>query len=434
MDTGRKRYGPPSFWLACKTVLIGAGVLAVASCAGTRELVVTPNLFAANGFYPETDVPDHLKTTIPDLFFVTDRKAGEDGKYGVDRSSSMAFGHVRVSFGNDISWQKLARISGRDKRDVSVPLHLEEQSEIVRFPATPLPFSVANGKLKTLPASQASYDSKRIVMQKRLASEMRRANKKEIVLFVHGFNNTFQDAAFGLADIWHFTGRVGVPVFYTWPAGNGGLTGYFKDSEAGNYSIYHFKETMRILSTTPGLERIHIVAHSRGTDVVTTGLRELVIEHRAQGKNPKNSLKIQNLILAAPDLDFGIVRQRLIAERFGPAIGQITVYLNQNDGALGLSQRLAAGKRFGRLTFDDLGVEERAIFSRVKNVHFVDIPDVDGLIGHAYFRENPGVLSDIAIAIRHGAAPGEDLRPLEHVAINFWELPKAYPYQENAAQ
>ena len=434
MDTLRKRYGPPSLWLVCKTVLIGAGILAVASCAGTRELVGTPNLFSASGFYPETGVPDHLKTTTPDLFFVTDRKFGEDGKYGVGRSPSMAFGRVRVSFGDNMSWHQLARISGQKNRDVSIPLHLDEQSEIVRFPATPLPFSFTNGKLKTLAASRAKYESKKSVLQKRLASELRAANKKEIVLFVHGFNNTFEDAAFGLADIWHFTGRVGVPVFYTWPAGNGGLTGYFKDSEAGNYSIFHFKETMRILSTTPGLERIHIVAHSRGTDVVTTGLRELVIEHRAQGKNPRNSLKIQNLILAAPDLDFGIVRQRLIAERFGPAIGQITVYLNQNDGALGLSQRIAAGKRFGRLTFDDLGVEEKAIFSRVKNVNFVDIPDVDGLIGHAYFRENPGVLSDIAIAIRHGAAPGEDLRPLEHVAINFWELPKDYPYQENAAQ
>lgn len=434
METQQDNRAIDSIENPCRAVLIAVGVLLLAACAPTRDLVATPTLFAAKGKYPDTEIPSRMRTTSPTLFFVTDRQADSDGEYSAARSSSMAFGSVDVTYGDNISWQQLATLSAAEKRAHSVPLHFGKASEIARFPATPLPFSVTAGKIRTLSAPKFEYDLKKATVHRRLSAELRGANRKDIILFVHGFNNTFRDAAFGLADIWHFTGRVGVPVFYTWPAGNGGLTGYFKDSESGEYSIYHFKETIRILSQTPGLERIHIVAHSRGTDVVTTGLRELVIEHRARGQNPRKTLKVQNLILAAPDLDFGIVRQRLIAERFGPAMGQITVYLNQTDGALGLSQRIAAGKRFGRLTIDDLGAEEKAIFSRIKNVHFVDIPDVKGVVGHAYFRENPDVLSDIAIAIRHGAAPGDDIRPLENVAINFWELPETYPYQGDGAR
>lgn len=64
----------------------------------------------------------------------------------------------------------------------------------------------------------------------------------------------------------------------------------------------------------PEVGSIHILAHSRGTDITTTALRELVIEARAAGKNPVTFLKVKNIILAAPDLDYGVVTQRLIAE------------------------------------------------------------------------------------------------------------------------
>jgi len=44
--------------------------------------------------------------------------------------------------------------------------------------------------------------------------------RKEVFIFVHGFYNDFNDAAFTLAELWHFVGRVGIPILYTWPAGH----------------------------------------------------------------------------------------------------------------------------------------------------------------------------------------------------------------------
>jgi esterase/lipase superfamily enzyme len=191
--------------------------------------------------------------------------------------------------------------------------------------------------------------------------------------------------------------------------------------------VFHLKETLRILADVPGLNEIHIVAHSRGSDVVTTALRELVIEARAGGHDPRAALKVENLILAAPDLDFSVVRQRLIAERFGPAFGRITVYINPGDSALGVAQVLLAGTRFGRISFEQLDEAEREIFTRIRNVDFINVSAVAGTSSHNYFRNNPEVLRDMALVIATGAAPASGARNLEPDEGNFWRLVQARP-------
>ncbi len=41
--------------------------------------------------------------------------------------------------------------------------------------------------------------------------------RKEVFLDVHGVATGFDDAVLDLASIWHFLGREGVPIAYTWP-------------------------------------------------------------------------------------------------------------------------------------------------------------------------------------------------------------------------
>ena len=250
---------------------------------------------------------------------------------------------------------------------------------------------------------------------------------KDVLVYVHGFNNSFDYAARAQAEVWHFLGRRGVPVLYSWPSAHGGLFGYFIDRESGEFTIFHLKEFLRLLASSPEVERVHILAHSRGTDVVTTALRELVIETRAAGRNPRESLRIANLVLAAPDLDFDIVRQRLMAEKFGPAIGQITIYTTQADKALSASQTLMSGTRFGRVREADLGEREQEIFTEVTNVNIVEVQEVSGFIGHAYFRLSPAASSDLILVLQGGSRPGEPDRPLRHETLNFWTMPKDYP-------
>lgn len=152
---------------------------------------------------------------------------------------------------------------------------------------------------------------------------------------------------------------------------------------------------------------------------------------RRTGHNPRELYRIENLIMAAPDLDFGIVRQRLMAEMIGPAFGQITVYTTDGDKALSTAQTLMTGTRFGQIRAADLGEQERAVFTAVKNVSFIDVHGVQSFIGHAYYLNNPQTSSDIIRVINNRLTPGSPKRPLTHKVLNFWEMPVGYPGKAN---
>jgi len=293
---------------------------------------------------------------------------------------------------------------------------------LLSFPATPLPLIEDGVGFQTDPATAAQYDEAGRAMQETLAEALRASGQGDILLYIHGYNSNFVHSLETLGVLWGATGRNAVPLAYSWPAGNPGLFGYFKDRESGEFTIFHLKQTLRLLAGVPGLDRIHIIAHSRGSDVAATALRELVIESRAAGRDPRDVYRIENLILAAPDLDFSVVRQRLIAEQFGTAFGRITVYMNPGDGALGLAQVLMAGTRFGRLSFEQLGDRERAIFQQIRNVHFVNVSAVTGASSHTYFSENPEVLEDMVEIIATDALPDDPRRNLIHEEANFWRL------------
>jgi hypothetical protein len=118
---------------------------------------------------------------------------------------------------------------------------------------------------------------------------------------------------------------------------------------------------------------------------------------------------------------------RTMAEKFGPAIGQITIYTTQADKALSASQTLMSGTRFGRVEEDDFGVREQRIFTEVTNVNIVEVQGVSSVIGHGYFHSSPAASSDAILILREGSRPGEPARPLTHEVLNFWTMPKNYP-------
>jgi esterase/lipase superfamily enzyme len=408
-------------------LLVGAAL----GCASGHPLMPTPNLYAHPGGYPESSVPPSSKSSQADLLYVTDRapEIREDASlhYGGRRSASMAFGSALVEIGDSTTWDQLVQASEARRRDRGLKLRVRSKTELGRFPPTPHPFTVVNGRPVEDPEVGTEHAHVAAALHDELRRRLSETEPKDVFLYVHGFNNSLDFAARTEAEVWHFLGRGGVPVLYSWPAAHGGPFGYFADRESGEFTIYHLKELLRLLVSFPEIEHIHILAHSRGTDVTTTALRELIIESRAAGKNPRDHLRIANLVLAAPDLDMDVVRQRLMAEQFGPAIGQITIYTTQADKALSMSQTLMGGTRFGRVRSEDLAETDRAIFTEVPNVNIINVQGVSGFIGHGYFHSNPAASSDLILILRDGNKPGDPQRPLRHQLLNFWELPKNYP-------
>ena len=303
-------------------------------------------------------------------------------------------------------------------------------TELVRFESTPLPFFREAGQLRTVEAAVQSYRAQTTEFQDSVRQTIAETGNQTLLVYVHGFNNEFEDSVTTLANLWHFAGRTSVPIAFTWPAGNGaGPLGYFRDRDAGTFSVFHTKEFLRMLAEIPEVQQIDIVAHSRGTEVVSTALRELIIEARGAGVHPKAALKTGTLIMAAPDLDVDIVRQRLVTERISEAFEQINLYINPNDGALRLSALLTQSTRLGALRKEDFGEGEAALLRKEALVHFIRVENVRGGFGHAYFRDNPAVLSDIVLALRTRAFPGGSLRPLELDDSGIWQLHPDYPLE-----
>lgn len=388
------------------------------ACSSVHKLAGTPNVLQIPGAV-EKSAASALPAKDEKIFYVTDRQklVNEDDTitYLRDRSDSMEMGYATLSF---------TPTKVRDKKSIRVDM--KHVAPLVEFPTTPLPLVEGANGVAIEKAAMRNYQQSTKTMQDVLSEHMQRNGQRELLLFVHGFNNSFDDAFFSLNDIWQYVKKDVVPMVYSWPSGSNSIFNYFTDRESGEFTIFHLKETLRILAAIEQIEKIHIIAHSRGTDVATTTLRELLIEMRASAEDPRARYKVENLVLAAPDIDYGVVKQRLMAEQFGRGFGQITIYMNQGDNALSLSQFLMRGIRFGLLQSKQQGEIEGEIFKVIKNVAFINIEEVGGGISHGYFHQHPAVLSDIVTLINTNSRPGTEDRPLKYERSNFWYLDNDY--------
>lgn len=410
--------------------ILGVAVLLLTACNSAVQLSQPPNLYLDGRNYPDTLVPSALKVVDPSIFYVTDRNVLQNGNvvtgYGTSRSDSMGFGRASVRFGA-VDWPDLVARTHLDRGGRISTLQVENLTEVVRFSDTPLPAVRRDGALLRVPEAVAAYEGKAAAFQAAIRAEIARTGNGRVLVYVHGVNNDFENAMQTLANLWHFAGRRSTPVAFSWPAGNGGLLGYFRDREAGDFSVHHAKEMLRLIAEIPQVEDIDIVAHSRGTSVMTQALREMVIFNRGRGVHPKTAMKTGTLILAAPDLDTGIVRQRLGAELVPEAFEQINIYVNPDDAALRLSSFITKYPRIGTAVKEDFHPGELQQLRKEGLVHFIRVEAAGGSESHSYFRNNPAVLSDIVLALRTRAFPGGTLRPLEPDPDTIWRLHPNYP-------
>ncbi len=411
-------------------VLLALAVLA--GCSTTRTLMPTPHLYSEGHEVLFEDLAPELQSSKVPVFYVTDRAPETDEagqlKYGFQRSASIGYGEATVEIGEGVTWQEVVAASRSRKREQRLGIELRQVRELGRTPSTPYPIVPRGGFFDYTPTS---LEQGRVALEKfrqQIDARLALTPRKEVLLFVHGYNNSFRDAALTWAGMWHFFGREGVPVLYTWPAGHGGLLGYAVDRESGEFTIHHLKMLLKALSEFPEVEGLRIFAHSRGTDVLVTALRELFAESRAAGVDPRERFRIRHLMLAAPDLDLGVMEQRVMTEPIGIAVGAITIYVSPTDKALGISRWLFGGLR--RLGTAEATSLDRSTYARLKtvgNVNFVELKGDGGSFGHSYFHENPAVSSDVLLAIRFDRKPGaEHGRPLEPQGNHFWLIRDGY--------
>ena len=412
-------------------VVVVLGV--VAGCQ--RGLIETPNLYLDSAINPFADVPAEFQSNAVDVLYATDRVRNVDKRgvlrYGYRRSMSLAFGSCTVEFGDDVPWDVLVDASRTKERAVKLPLRVHSIMEIDRFPETPAPLTEVNGEIRVAPEYVSEKERAVAGLHEQLRRRLALTQRKEAFIYVHGIHNTLEKAAQRMATMWHFLGREGVPIVYTWPAGHPGLLrNYTYDRESGQFTNFHLKDFITAVAACPELEKINIIAHSRGTDVATTALKELIIVSRARGENPQKALKINRVVLAAADISSAVLSQRFGAEQIQDGFESLTFYVNKNDRALLTAEWLFADRdRIGQIRPEELTPRQRKrleVFQQDVNV--IDSRIDAGFLEHSYFLDSPATLSDIILLLRYGRPPGAAHgRPLTEIAPHYYILDDDYP-------
>ena len=414
---------------------LGLVALLLAGCAG-RPLMPTPNLYLDGEVNPFADVPVELQSNRVELLYLTDRLPvlDEKGKwnYGYGRSNSLAWGVATVSLGRDVTWSELVEASRTSERARPLRVELLSVEELGRGPGTPAPFRIENGFPRSDTKVLAQVRKVADKFHGELSRRLSLTDRKVVYIYVHGYRNSFEDVALGAAELYHFAGREGVPLMYTWPAGHPGLLkGYNYDRESSEFTVHHLKEVIRYVASLPEVEKIQLIGHSRGTDVVLAAVRELFIEAWARGISPRELYRIENLVLLAADLDLQVVEQRLVGERINAGVSQLLIYTSPGDQAIGFAESLFSSPRgrLGTLQISELSEQERQDlegYEWTDTVTFVNFSGTSDPYGHSYFRTNPRVSSDLILHM-NGFLPGSPERPLESKGFGFWEIPPGYP-------
>lgn len=401
----------------------------------TVTLAASPRIYTHGGADPYASVPPPLRSSVVPLLYATDRKPDADTSecartYTFERSRRVAFGEVNVEFGEGLSWDALVEATRTDVRKVPISLRLDKVVEVGQMPETTYEYDRVGGVLQVTPTAREETELAERVFLNLVESRLAASARKDIFFFVHGFANSFQDAAFTMSQVWHFLGREGVPFIYTWPAGSGGLLrGYTHDRESGEFTVFHLKSVLRLLARARGLHKIHVIAHSRGTDVYLTALREIFLQDGRRLKGDCFAERLGTVVLAAPDIDFDVLALRVVTEGLFMVPERMTIYVSEGDRAIGLSNWLFTSlKRLGRLSSADLSPEALERLSSYDRIEVVDARVYGyGSFGHDYFYSHPAVSSDLIRLLREGKAAGSaDARPLRRDQNSFWILENDY--------
>jgi esterase/lipase superfamily enzyme len=247
-----------------------------------------------------TEPPVDKRPTSLDLLFVTDRASAQqaDGlRYTASRSRSIAFGSATIEFGEDLGWDTLIEESTAAQRGNRLRLNLGSINEIGRFPPIPYEVAVLPDGIRRVRAVVDAYEQAKQQLQADISRRLALARRKEVVLFVHGYHSSFETAALTMGELCHFLGREFVCGIFTWPAGGQGgvLFGYDVDRESSEYAIEDLVKLIRIVGRTPGVERVHLLAHSRGTDTLASALAQLSAEAYTLRSSPSANFTLAML-------------------------------------------------------------------------------------------------------------------------------------------
>jgi len=228
-------------------------------------------------------------------------------------------------------------------------------------------------------------------------------NKADLLLLLHGYACTFQDALSNAAELktlWSTSSRPLETAVFSWPA-NGTVTpwlDYASDRDDARSSAKAVARALqRLLSYLRELDRedwcnanIHLVAHSMGNYVLRNALQAMLSD---VGERPLPRI-LKTVFLMAADEDSDTFEDPKKLARLPELAESVLVYFARNDQALTISDVTKGNP-------DRLGATgPRTLTSLPQKVTLIDCTDVSETkpitdARHQYYRKRTEVLADV---------------------------------------
>ncbi|MFD0725735.1 alpha/beta hydrolase [Lysobacter brunescens] len=320
------------------------------------------------------------------VWFGTNRRQEADGSFGARRSSQTTRGRVDVfvpeahRFGEIGTpfWKKLLR---RDLRD-----------DTLRIQGT------------ATQSHQAWLEELRQTLRDAAAA----GDETHALVFIHGFNVTFEEAAIRAAQIGVDLDVPGATAFFSWPS-RGNVIDYPVDEACIEASERAITDFLVDFAAEVGARKLHLIAHSMGNRGLLRALQRIAANAQTRGK-----VKFDQIFLAAPDVDRDLFLD--LAALYGEHAARTTLYASDADLPVHVSSELHQAARAGY--FEPYTVAQ--------GVDTIAVPDFDlDLLGHSYFAQAESLLYHMRELMLHGKAKvtASRLKPATDVSgATFWKL------------
>ena len=243
--------------------------------------------------------------------------------------------------------------------------------------------------------------------------------KDHALVFVHGFNTSFEHALYRTAQIAYDIKFDGAPFLYSWPS-KGALStqDYSYDRESSGQAEPYLRQFLEVVARETGAKSVSVIAHSMGNQLLLPVLRDLK-------RAAPPSVAISQVILAAPDVDRDGF-ENIARELAGVSRG-VTMLAAGNDRALGISRRFWGGvPRAG-----DVPAGGPIVIEGVDTIDVTAISTLLFSLNHSGYAETSALLQDIQLLIQTGERPPDKRVPiLERVKTSrgdYWRYPKPKP-------
>jgi esterase/lipase superfamily enzyme len=217
-----------------------------------------------------------------------------------------------------------------------------------------------------------------------LADLLGQTSGRNVLIYVHGYNQTFENCVLDAARLSDGIKFAGETMAFSWPS-RARLLDYNYDRESAMWSRDALDQVLEDLLASPTIGRVNIVAHSVGTMVTTEALRELYSKLGDYAAD-----RVGAIVFASPDIDMDVFIAAV--PRIGPLASKITIITATNDRALAFS-------RWVNGSTTRVGAAEKAQLEKL-GLRVIDASAQGwGVLNHDLFLSNAGIRQAIRDAI-----------------------------------